>query len=94
MLAILEHFRHTPCTARAILFPQIHEAVRLSYSEFWQHQINYWLTARADSEVWLVLLHLHHEVVDVEQLGTNCELLEGCLAEYLLETVVVLDQLH
>lgn len=39
-------------------------------------------------------LDLHHEVVDVDQLSTNGQALEGRLRENLLETMVVLNQLR
>ena len=41
-----------------------------------------------------VPLDLHHEVVDVDQLSTNGQALEGRLRENLLETMVVLNQLR
>jgi len=44
-------------------------------------------------EVGLVLLHLHHEVVQVDELRADGQAAEGGLVEDLVEAVVVLDQL-
>lgn len=44
-------------------------------------------------EVGLVLLHLHHEVMQVDELRADRQAAEGGLVQDLVETVVVLDQL-
>lgn len=44
-------------------------------------------------EVWFVFLHLHHEVVQVDELRANGQSPEGGLVQDLMETVVILDQL-
>ena len=51
------------------------------------------LRLEAASEVGLVLLHLHHEVVQVDELGAHGQAAEGGLVQDLVEAVVVLDQL-
>lgn len=45
------------------------------------------------SEVGLVLLDLHHEVVQVDELRADGQAAEGGLVEDLVEAVVVLDEL-
>lgn len=44
-------------------------------------------------EVGLVLLHLHHEVMEVNELWADCQAAERGLVQDLVEPVVVLDQL-
>ena len=40
-----------------------------------------------------MLFHLHHEVVQVDELGAHRQAAEGGLGQHLVEAVVVLDQL-
>lgn len=47
----------------------------------------------AASEVGLVLLHLHHQVMQVDELRADRQAAEGGLVQDLVEAVVVLDQL-
>lgn len=44
-------------------------------------------------EVGLVLLHLHHEVMEVDELWADCQAAERGLVQDLVEPMVVLDQL-
>lgn len=44
-------------------------------------------------EVGLVLLHLHHQVVQVDELRAHGQAAERRLVQDLVEAVVVLDQL-
>ena len=46
------------------------------------------------SEVGFVLLELHHQMVDVDEVGAGGEGAEGGQGQNLLEAVVVLDELR
>lgn len=51
------------------------------------------LPAGSVSEVGFVLLYLHHEVVQVDELGAHGQAAERRLVQDLVEAVVVLDEL-
>lgn len=45
-------------------------------------------------KVWFVFLHLHHEVVQVDELRAHSQAAEGRLGQDLMEAVVILDELR
>lgn len=51
------------------------------------------LSQSAGSEVGFVLLHLHHQVMQVDELGAHGQAAERRLRQHLVEAVVVLDEL-